>query len=311
MRSLIKLVLGGFLLFFITSCIKQEGFTESIFVDIPENDPGSATYKLDKWLNDNYLVPYNVDFRYKLRDVNTDIDYNLVPTTFDQSVNLAILIKYMWFDVYGKVVSPDFLKYYGVRIIQLIGSPGYIPGSDTETLGTADGGIEVTMYDSNALTPNDLSLLNEKCFHVLHHEFGHILQQQKTTPAEFATYSAGAYDPQGWYNKTVTEAAQLGFVSTYASSAPTEDWVEVISYFIVRSDAEWQAMLNVAGADGPVAPLTMKGDSIINLKLGLCRKYLSDSWGVDLDALHQEFQSRMAHVNDYLTEGYNEINGEN
>ena len=309
MKSLIKLLLGGLLLFFVTSCIKQEGFTESIFVDEPELDPNSATYKFDKWLNENYLKPYNVDFRYKLKDVNSDITYNLVPTSYDQSINLAIMIKYMWFDIYGKVVNPDFLKYYGVRIIQLIGSQGFIPGSNIVTLGTADGGIEVTMYNCNALTPNNLDLLNEECFHVLHHEFGHILQQQKTTPAEFTSYSAGAYDPQGWYNKTPVEACQLGFVSPYASSAPTEDWVEVISYYIIRTDNDWQAMLN--DAKKTVPPLTMSGDSIITLKLGLCRKYLSESWGVDIDAMHQEFQARLSHVDDYLNEGYAEINGEN
>ena len=97
-----------------------------------------ATYQLDKFLRENYLNVYNLDFRYKMQDVGTDMNYNLVPATYANSVDLAVLTKYLWFDVYGKIVYPDFLKLYGPRIIHLIGSPAYNPTSGTMILGLAN-----------------------------------------------------------------------------------------------------------------------------------------------------------------------------
>ena len=49
------------------SCSKDEPESTSIFPESEaELDPTSATYKLDKWLQDNYLKVYNLDFRYKM-----------------------------------------------------------------------------------------------------------------------------------------------------------------------------------------------------------------------------------------------------
>ena len=51
-----------------TSC-SDDDFTETIFPDQSEElDPNSATYKFDKWLKQNYLDVYNLDFRYKMQD---------------------------------------------------------------------------------------------------------------------------------------------------------------------------------------------------------------------------------------------------
>ena len=58
-----------------TSC-SDDDFTETIFPDQSEElDPNSATYKFDKWLKQTYLDVYNLDFRYKMQDVGTDITF--------------------------------------------------------------------------------------------------------------------------------------------------------------------------------------------------------------------------------------------
>lgn len=311
MKRFIKIFFWGLLLFSITSCIKQESFTESIYVDEVELDPGAVTYPFDKWLHDNYLIPYNIDFRYTLQGVNSDISYNLVPTSIDNSVNVAILIKYLWFDAYATVVSEDFLKQYGPRIIQLIGSAAYNPSLGTKILGTAEGGIQVTIYQCNqmATDPIDIDSLNEYCFKTMHHEFGHILQQHKTYPAVFDSYSAGQYDPTGWQNRTAVQAAVLGFVSPYAGMEPGEDWVEVIANYIVKSDAQWKNILNMAASQR--GPLPMRGDSIIMTKLDLCRKWLDEAWKIDVDALHKEVTNRQNYIGDALTQGRIDIYGTN
>jgi len=318
MKNFIKVVLSGLLLFSAYSCSKQEEFTESIFVDEPELTPDIKTYKFDKWLEDNYLIPYNLDFRYKLPEIDSDIDYNLVPTRLDKSMDMAILIKYLWFDVYGKIVSEDFLKTNGPRIIKLIGSPAYNPSLGTMILGTAEGGIEVTLYRCNELSSTNVDMMNEYYFKTMHHEFAHILQQQKTPPKEFDNYSAGYYDPTGWQNRTASEAASIGCVSPYASSQPREDFVEVIAVYIVKSDAQWQALLDLASKPGVNASgqtvannLPMRGDDIIKAKLEICRKWLAEAWGVDLDAMHKEVQERQKQIDDAINQGLSEINAIN
>ena len=125
-----------------TSC-SDDDFTETIFPDQSEElDPNSATYKFDKWLKQTYLDVYNLDFRYKMQDVGTDMNYNLVPATYQNAQDLALLAKHLWFDVYNDVVGPNFLKEYGPRIIHLIGSPAYDPSTGTITVGLAEGGIK-------------------------------------------------------------------------------------------------------------------------------------------------------------------------
>ena len=311
MKRFIYILFYGLLLLSVVSCIKQEDFTESIFTDVSDLDPEVETYPFDKWLYDNYLVPYNLDFRYKMQDVGSDISFNLVPATLDKSIDMAILIKYLWFDVYNKVVSDDFLKQYGPRIIHLIGSPAYNPVHGTIVLGTAEGGIKVTLYRCNELSSRDVDVMNEYYFKTMHHEFAHILHQQKTYPKEFENFTAGYYDPVGWQFRTLSEAASLGCVSPYGSSQSREDFVEIIANYIVKTDAQWNTILNLASkpgidASGQVVPnnLKLRGDEIIKAKLEIARKWLDESWGINLQALHEEVQERQKHIDEILNQEY-------
>lgn len=56
-------------------------------------------------------------------------------------------------------------------MIHLIGSPAYDNGKIT--LGTAEGGLKVTLYNINALNPNsvDVEMMNRWYFSTMHHEF--------------------------------------------------------------------------------------------------------------------------------------------
>ena len=230
-----------------TSC-SDDDFTETIFPDQSEElDPNSATYKFDKWLKQNYLDVYNLDFRYKMQDVGTDMNYNLVPATYQNAQDLALLAKHLWFDVYNDVVGPNFLKEYGPRIIHLIGSPAYDPATGTITVGLAEGGIKVSLFRVNALDLNSPDQLNEYYFKTMHHEFAHILHQTKTYPAKFNTISVGKYDGSNWQNRQEGVVLSCGFVTTYASSAYREDFAEIIANYIVKTDAQWKRFYELAG----------------------------------------------------------------
>ncbi|NDW10164.1 putative zinc-binding metallopeptidase [Dysgonomonas sp. 520] len=305
-RFFINILLIGFVLSFSTSC-SDDDFTKSIYVDPDPLDPTSITYEFDLWLNDNYRTPYNLDFCYKLKDIESDFDYNLTPTSLKQSKRMAYLIKYLWFDVYNKVVSENFLKEHGPRFIHLIGSPAYNPSHGTVLLGTAEGGIKISLYQCNDLDIENIDFMNEYYFQTMHHEFAHILHQKKTYPKEYDSFSKGYYNPTAWQDRTMSEAASLGFVSPYGSSQPREDFVEVIATYIVKSDEQWNYILDLASKpginmNGVTIDDPLDGQAIIQSKLNIAKQWLSDSWGVDLEALRAEVQERQKHIGELITE---------
>jgi len=288
------------------SCSPNDEFTKSVFDTTTTTDTHAANYAFDNWLRESYLVPYNLDFRYRMQDIGSDQDYNLVPVSFVNAQKIAKLVKYLWFDVYSTIVSPEFLKENGPRIIHLIGSPAYNPISGTILLGTAEGGLKVTLYNCNALNPADVDMLNEFYFKTMHHEFAHILHQKRQYPTEFGLISQGKYNPLGWQYMTDSEAATKGFVSTYAGSQNREDFVEIIANYLVKSDAQWNNILSIAalpGVDysGKTLPDDgIKGDVVIQQKLEIARKWLKNSWNIDIDALRAEIMKREEKINEII-----------
>lgn len=312
---ILRFAICGCALFALTACGEDDLDPESIFsTEEQELDPSSASYELDKWCEDNYLKPYNLQFRYKMQDVGTDMDYNLVPATYSNAVDLAVLTKYLWFDVYGKVVSPDFLKLYGPRIIHLIGSPAYNPANGTMILGLAEGGLKVSLFRVNEMVITDFNQLNEFYFKTMHHEFAHILHQTRTYPKEFDEISVDYYDPMGWQDRNEEWCYSLGFTSNYASSEAREDFAETIANYITKTDEQWNYMLE-AGEYGWQAQYDengfevkdeygnvvyeqvddydgIDGPTIILQKVQIARDWFRDAWGMDLDALRAEVQQR-------------------
>lgn len=230
------------------SCSKDE-LGPSIF-DATEYplDPNSITFPLDTFCKKNFLEPYNLKYIYRMEDTGSDMSYNLVPCSYDQSVTLAVLCKYLWYDVYHDSIENGelFLKKYSPRIIHVIGSPAFNPAQGTEVLGTAEGGLKITLYNANNLSPDNIDYMNEYFFKTMHHEFSHILNQNANRPNEFDRISNGKYNAVNWNDTEELVALGQGFVSPYASSQAREDWVEVISNYIVKDTITWNEMMENA-----------------------------------------------------------------
>ena len=104
----------------------------------------------DYWLLDNYTYPYNIDFMYRMKDIESDHKYNLVPADYDKAVALSKIIKHVWMDAYVELAGMDFLRVYVPKTFHLIGSPAY-ESSGNMVLGTAEGGKKITLYNVNDL----------------------------------------------------------------------------------------------------------------------------------------------------------------
>jgi substrate import-associated zinc metallohydrolase lipoprotein len=230
----------------ITSC-SDDDFTDTIFpVKSEKLDRSLYTFPLDTFVKVNFQEPYNMRYLYKLQDIGSDMDYNLTPCSYDQCVNLAVLNKYLWYDVYRDVVGDEFLKKYSPRVMHIIGSPAYNPTSGTIKLGTAEGGLKITLYNAESLAPSDLDKLNEYFFKTMHHEFSHILHQNVNYPVDFNLISSTFYNSAGWQDTPDSVSLGQGFVSNYASSQAREDWVETIANYIVKDSITWEGMLDGA-----------------------------------------------------------------
>ena len=229
------------------SCNNDDDFGPSIFDtnDYPL-DRSLYTFPLDTFIKKNFQEKYNLRYIYKLQDIMSDKQKNLIPANYDVSKKLAVLTKYLWYEVYEKQGGENFMKLTSPRIILLTGSPSVNATSHTETLGTAEGGLKIYLYKVNSLNENNIDHLNKYFFHVMHHEFGHILDQHHSRPQAFNLLSNGKYDPMSWGETHDSLAAGKGFVTPYAGSQAADDWVETLSCYIGNDSLQWERLMGAA-----------------------------------------------------------------
>ena len=288
---------------FLGACSEEELDEKSIF-----DNPQVELKAFDIWLLENYTYPYNIEFKYKLEDIETSKEYNLAPARVRESLALAKLVKHLWVDSYNEVAGIAFTRTYVPRIIQLVGSAGW-NNNGTRVLGTAEGGLKITLFEVNELDPTNLADLNYFYFKTMHHEFAHILHQTKNYDPYFQRISEADYISGDWYmfarreDDPVAAANRLGFVTRYSMSEPNDDFVEIIAVYVTSTPAEWANLL--ANAETPFIPdrdseldpdPNPKGRRIIEEKFEIVRNYLKDSWGIDIDQLRDVVQRRTTEI---------------
>lgn len=266
------------------SCSEDALDTKSIFGTEPPK-----RNEFDTWILKNYVNPYNIDFKYRYDDKETDNVYNLAPADYNKSIALAKLVKFLWIDSYEELLGKDFIRTYCPKAIQLIGSVAYNTQGSV-VLGTAEGGLKITLYNVNTLDPDnvDLESLNYWYFKTMHHEFAHILHQTKNYTTDFNLISTN-YQSSSWVNVSDDEALKMGFISNYASSESQEDFVELISIYVTHDEAFWQSQLTKAGTEG---------SALILQKFAIVKDYLLTSWGIDINLLRDIVQRRSGEIKD-------------
>lgn len=241
----------------------------------------------DKWIRSNYTNAYNVQLLYHMEDIQADRSRNLSPARLENSMKLAKIVLHAWYGAYNEATgSVDFMRRTTPRQLFFIGSAMW-NGDGTITQGTAEGGLKVTLFQVNWLKVDDPYDLNKTFFKVMHHEFSHILHQNKIWPDEYNTIST-EYSPNAWANRrAMKDYASLGFVTAYAGSQPREDIAEVTAALITFTDAEWEAVRKAAGDEGRAK---------LDKKIAIVKKYMSDTWGIDMDRLRAIALRRLTEV---------------
>jgi len=247
----------------------------------------------DRWLQRNYVAPYNIRFKYRFEDNESDMNYYTVPSRYADAVMLAHIVKYTCIEAYDEVGGIDFTRAYFPKLIFTIGEWEY-RNNGTFILGTAEGGRKILLSGTNYLSQYIANAddLNEYYLRTIHHEFTHILNQTKDYPAEFQLITGTAYVADKWSEAPLDKGyLQRGFITPYAQHSDKEDFAEMLSMYVCSPAARWEAWMAEAGTAGARA---------ISAKLDIVKSYMLDTFGIDIDQLRNSLQRRQKQV----TSGY-------
>lgn len=274
-------ILASLIIMLFTSCTKED--------KIPSNKQflnlGGEPYtdsQTDVWLYNNYVVPYNMEVKYKWDQFELALNRTLVPVYESLVIPIMKTIKGTWIEPYEQVAGSTFIKNMSPKKFILVGSPQYNNG--TITLGEAEGGRKIVMYRLNWFSVNDLTLIR-RIMKTVHHEFGHTMHQTVMYPEEYMYITPQAYT-SSWNNVSDMDAMKLGFISSYATASPDEDFVEMLSIIVVYGKEAFDNRVEEATRiyNDPELNVGMKYDpgAALRQKEAILIAYLKQVWNVDL-----------------------------
>ena len=268
-----------------SACVKDEMSPNSVITvtQTKQND-------FDRWLAANFLLPYNIDFKYRFEMNESDMNYFTIPADYEYSVVMAHLVKYLCVETYDEVAGITFTRTYFPKMFFLTGEWEY-RNNGTIILGTAEGGKKIFLAGVNLLpqymkTPEDL---NHFYIKTIHHEFTHILNQTIDYPVDFSMITGTDYVADSWSDAPFnTTFLQRGFITDYAQHSDGEDFAEMLSEYITHDQQWWDIQIDKAGEKG----------YLINAKLDIVRSYMQDSFNIDIDVLRATVLRRQQDVFD-------------
>ena len=270
----------------LASCSDDDPNSTSVIV--PEQQEKTI---FDKWLDANFVEPYNIQFKYRYESNESDMDYYTVPANFDNAVVMAHMLKYLCIEAYDETAGVDFTRAHFPKLFFCMGEFEY-RNNGTMILGTAENGKKILLAGANHVSEyiDNPEMLNELYFKTIHHEFTHILNQTIEYPTNFKFITATDYVGDSWSAEPFSEASYFaahGFISAYSQNSDTEDFAEMLSIYVVNDKATWDAMVARGGEEGA---------ALINSKLDIVRAYMQTKWNVDIDQLRDAIQRRQADV---------------
>ena len=276
------------------SCDKDEIKSESVITadSYQQND-------FDKWLEANYRNPYNIDFKYRYEEIESDYNYYTVPADMDCSIIMAHLVKYLCVETYNEVAGIDFTRAYFPKMFYLIGTWEF-RNNGSYILGTAEGGKKILLAGINELQSHlgSADELNFYYIKTIHHEFTHILNQTRDYPTSFTQVTPNSYVNDSQFSEPYNSAyLKRGFITAYAQTEPREDFAEMMSEYVTHTAEWWNAQMAAANTKWSEDPnQTETGRALIEQKLDIVRAYMLDTWGIDMDELRDCILRRQGNV---------------
>lgn len=266
-------MLTGSLLF--VACAHEDQPKES---QLDYSQPNKTV--LDKWLDAGFLDPYNIKVYYEWNQNLVDNTRYLFPPTVDKVQPAMEIVKTIWIDSYSKIGGANFVKKIAPREFVLVGGTN-LNSTGTRTLGLAEGGQRVTLFQVDYLNKNSRPDVTE-FIHTIQHEYVHILNQTKPFDEQaWAKLTPSGYTTS-WYVEDIEDSRELGFITSYARLNIYEDFAETASTILTSSKAEYAAIL--ASISDP------EGLANIQRKEAIVVQYYKDAFNMDFYALRDEAQ---------------------
>ena len=282
----------------LTSCEKDEIKEKSVIT--------ADSYKqnqFDKWLEVNYVNPYNIDFKYRYEEIESDYNYYTIPAQMEDAIIMAHLVKYLCVETYNEVAGIDFTRAQFPKMFYLIGTWEF-RNNGSYILGTAEGGKKILLAGINELSSHlgSADELNYYYIKTIHHEFTHILNQTRDYPTSFRQVTPSSYVKDSQFEEPyVSNYLKRGFISAYAQTEPREDFAEMVSEYVTHTAEWWEEQLEAANTTWDGDPdQTETGRAFIEQKLDIVKAYMFDTWHIDLDELRDCILRRQTNVTEGL-----------
>jgi substrate import-associated zinc metallohydrolase lipoprotein len=260
----------------------------------------------DRWLEVNFLKPYNIEFKYRYALNESDMGFYTVPADVNSSIIYAHLVKYLCIDTYDEIAGVSFTRSYFPKMFFLIGTWEY-RNNGSIVLGTAEAGKKIMLAGVNELPlvfqyyeGAELDdYLNTYYIKTIHHEFTHILNQTKAFSDSFKQITSATYVADACFD-TDNYWRGRGYITAYAQSEPREDFAELLSEYVTHNAAWWDEQISAASKETAEVrktdPSAQDGATLIESKIDIVRNYMQDSWNIDIDVLRDIINRRMGDV---------------
>ncbi len=296
----------------ITSCSEDELSSTSV-IKTTQLEPT----ELDKWLERNYVAPYNIGVKYRYEYNETDKYYYTIPPTYEAAVAMAHIVKYTAIEAYNEVADVNFTRKYFPKQFYFEGEWHWLSNGSGKVLGEAEGGKKIFLMGLNSLYDymGSVDQLNETYLKTIHHEFCHILNQTIDYPTAFKQVTPSGYVSDKWMDSPYNEGyLPRGFITDYSQQSHIEDFAEMMSTYVTVTAEKWEEYMQEASyeivtdtvynADGTPQynlngnvqttqrTVPAKGREYIEQKLDVVRSYMTETWNIDIDELRESILRR-------------------
>ena len=230
MKKIYYLLIIGLMGLSFSSCDDESDLSDTSVLSVEEGYQGD----LDKWIIDNYTTPYNIEVKWKWDDNEVSSKFWVTPPQKKQAKEFLEAMLEVWIKPYKEETAGNpFLETFIPKIIVLVGTPQYNKDG-TVTLGLAEGGRKVTVFDIDKFDITDRSSVI-KAFHTMHHEFAHILHQTTFYSLDFKSITKGDYTGN-WIDVNDVDANLKGYITPYSMLNENEDFVELVAAILTTVD---------------------------------------------------------------------------
>ncbi len=260
-----------------------------------EPAPLESINQIDTYIKEKLTDPYHCRVVYDWQQPRYMHDFKLALTPPRREVVIPavnMILTYFVNPIKKSTNGEAFIKQLFPREFVFAGSAAHRIADGMAYAGLAEAGVNIMLTNLNAYNPKDKKFIREQA-HTIHHEFTHIVNQNTTEGVPEAYKKVNpAYNGESWVNIKLKDAIKSGFVSSYGSRNPDEDFAEMISTYLTRSDA-W---FNRDYMPNPEEEEKNPGKEYIAKKLEIAKDYYQSHYEVDLEEIKANVQKALAQL---------------